>query len=74
MHLMHEIRRRAKAAAERGARVDVVLPAVELLVALEGEVEAAVAGFEEEAVRLEVGAFDVGDVGEGDGLLGGGGL
>lgn len=41
-----------------GARVYVVLPAVELLVALHGQEPSFVFCFEAEAVRLEVCAFD----------------
>ena len=49
---------------ERAARVDVVLPSVEFLVALERKVHTLVFGFKQEAVRLEVRALDVGDVGQ----------
>jgi hypothetical protein len=71
--LVHEVGR-VRDAHERRARVDVVLPAVELVVRLEREPEPLVLGLDEEAVRLEVGALDVGDVAELDGGLDAGGL
>jgi hypothetical protein len=56
-------------AGERAARVDIVLPSVELFVALEGEIVTLVAGFEQDAVRLDIGALDVAQITELDGVL-----
>jgi hypothetical protein len=53
--LVHEVGRVADA-HERAALVDVVLPAVELVVALEGEPEALVLGLDEQAVRRGAGS------------------
>ena len=62
MDLVHKVRWLAHA-AERAALVDVVLPVVELRVGGEREEEALVGvGGEEEAVPLEVGALEGGDV------------
>ena len=54
---------------QRRARVDVVLPAVELLVALEGKVVTLVLRFKKETIWLEVDALDIEDVLEEDGSL-----
>jgi hypothetical protein len=71
--LVHEVGRVADA-HERTALVNVVLPSVELVVALEREPYPLVLALDEEAVRFEIGAFDVRDVPELDKALDGGGL
>ena len=63
VHFVHKVCRVADT-HEGATRVDVVLPSVEFLVALERKVHTLVFGFKQEAVRLEVRALDVGDVGQ----------
>jgi hypothetical protein len=70
VYLMYEIC--GVADAHEGAPgIDVVLPAIELLVTFEGEMVLFVFGFEEEAVRFLIGSLNVGYLAElDDGLLG----
>lgn len=61
-------------AHERAARVDIVLPTIQLFVVLEREVETLVLRFEEQTIGLKVGPFYVGDISKVDGHRRGAGL
>lgn len=61
MHLVNKVGRVADT-HERTARVDVILPTVQLLVVLERQVEPFILRLEEEAIGLEVDPLDVGDI------------
>ena len=47
---------------ERTARIDVILPAVQLLIVLERQMEPFILGFEKEAIGFKVDPLYVGDV------------
>ena len=63
MDLVHEVGGIAHS-HERTPGVDIVLPSVQLLVALQREEYPLVFSFQEQAVRLEVCPLDVGDIGQ----------
>ena len=61
MHLVHKVGGIAHS-HEGTPGVHVVLPAINLLIVLEGEVKPLLFGFEEQAVRLRVCPFNVRNV------------
>jgi hypothetical protein len=69
MDLVNGIRRPADV-HEWAALADVVPPAVEFVIALQGQPQLLLLDLDEQAVQLEVGTFDVGDVPELNGGLG----
>ena len=69
MDLVHEVGGIAHS-HERTPGVDIVLPSVQLLVALEREIYPFILGLEKETVRLKICPLDVGDIGEIDQALG----
>jgi hypothetical protein len=73
MYLVNKVGRVADT-HKRAARVDVILPTVQLLIVLERQVEPLVLCFKEKAIGLEVDPLDVGDISKVDGSRGGAGL
>lgn len=59
---------------ERTARIDVILPTIQFIVALERQVEPFVLRLKEQAIRLEIDPFYVGDIPKIDSDRRGGGL
>ena len=66
MHLVNKVCRVADT-HERAPRVDVILPTIQFLVVLQGQVESLVLRFKKQAIRLEVDPFNVGDIPKVDG-------
>jgi hypothetical protein len=73
MGLGHKVCRPADA-HEWAALVDVVLPAIELVVTLQGQPQLLLLVHDEQAARLEIRTSGIGDVPELDEDLDGGGL
>ena len=73
MHLVNKVGRVADT-HERAARVDVILPTVQLLVVLERQMEPLVLRLEKKTIGLEVDPLYVGDISEVDGSGCGAGL
>jgi hypothetical protein len=73
MDLVHKVCRPTDT-HEWAALVDVVLPSVKFVVALQGQPQFLFLGLDKQTVWLEVGTFDVGDVPELDETLNCGGL
>lgn len=63
MNFVHEVGR-VTHTHQRAPRVDVILPPIQLLIALQREVYSLVLRLQEQAIRLEVRPFDVRDIGE----------
>ena len=59
VNLVHKIRG-VTDAHQRAPGVDVILPAIELLVIFEGKVVSLVLGLEQQTIRLQIYPFDVG--------------
>lgn len=68
MHFVHEVGGVAYP-HQRTARIDIVLPAIELLVILEGQVVSLFLGLQKQAIRLQVHSFNVGDISQADRTL-----
>ena len=73
MYLVNKVGRVANT-HKRAARVDVILPTVQLLVVLEGQVEPLILRLEEKAIGFEVDPLYVGNIPKVDGSRYGAGL